>query len=333
MGNSLITEELFERVLIDPAIGGATELHIVSGYASPAMVTKHFEELRNRSLPPVQIDVLVGMTGSDGLPRNSLLGFQSIPRQSLGNGFNCSFTLEPKSIHSKLYVWSTQDGPIRAFAGSANYTQRGFGLGANSDQHHEVCVEVDPMLAFDYVLSLAVGSIGYKNPEISKYLRLTDSLPPSSHLEEVVEGSHASIAEEWILPLVQTRKEKGEVHKAAGINWGQRVGRNPDQAYIPVPKTVSTSGFFPTRGQHFQIVTDDGESFMATVAQDGEKAIEIPKDNALLGLYFRNRLGLPSGAFVSTEDLMNYGSNGVKFTRVSSDLYLLDFSKGIKATL
>ena len=164
-------------------------------------------------------------------------------------------------------------------------------------------------------------------------MRLTDSLPPASHLDEVLDGIDAPISEECVLPLVQTRKEKGEVHKAAGINWGQRAGRNPDQAYIPVPKTVSNSGFFPSRGQHFQIVTDDGDSFMATVAQDGEKAIEIPKDNALLGLYFRNRLGLPSGSFVSTQDLLQYGSNGVKFTRVSPDLYLLDFSKGIQAIL
>lgn len=325
----LIVSELFERILVDPVKEGATELHVVTGYASPAMVTKHFEALKHLKLPAIQIDVLVGMTGRDGLQRNSLLGFQAIPRQSLGNGFDCSFTLSPDSIHSKIYVWSTENGPVKAFAGSANYTQMGFGISANSSRHQEVCFEVDPVEAFDYVISRSVGTIGYRNPEIAQRLTLTDETVSVADDETNSTGLSSDLGT-VMLPLVQSIKEKGEVHNAAGLNWGQREGRNHDQAYIPVPKDVREANFFPPRGEHFQIVTDDGESFIATIAQEGGKAIEIPNDNAILGKYFRKRLGKESGAFVSTQDLEDYGSNSVRISKIQSDLFKLDFRKGIK---
>jgi hypothetical protein len=324
----LITSELFEKVLVGPVKDGATELHVVTGYASPAMVTKHFEALKNLKLPAIQIDVLIGMTGRDGLQRNSLLGFQSIPRQSLGKGFDCSFTLAPDSIHSKIYVWSTEDGPVQAFAGSANYTQMGFGISANSSRHQEVCFEVDPVDAFDYVISRSVGTIGYKNPEIAQRLTLTETFVNTDEDDANSIGQTPDLGT-VSLPLVQSTKEKGKVHNAAGLNWGQREGRNRDQAYIPVPKNVRDENFFPPIGEHFQIVTDDGESFMATIAQEGGKAIEIPHDNSILGKYFRKRLGKESGEFVSTKDLETYGSNSVRISKLQSDLFKLDFRKGI----
>lgn len=325
----LIVAELFEKVLVEPVRQGARELHVVTGYASPAMVTKHFEVLKILKLPPISIDILVGMTGRDGLQRDSLLGFQAIPRQSLGNSFDCAFTLAPQSIHSKVFVWSTEDGPVKAFAGSANYTQMGFGVSATSLKHQEVCVEVDPVDAFDYVISRSVGTIGYKNPEISQRIKLTDSKLFSENDDDISANIASMPFASVVLPLVQSTKEKGEVHNAAGLNWGQREGRNPDQAYIPIPKLVREANFFPPRGEHFQIVTDDGESFMATVAQDGGKAIEIPHDNSILGKYFRKRLGLESGQFVTTQDLVSYGSNSVKISKIQSDLYKLDFNAGI----
>jgi len=270
------------------------------------------------------------MTGVDGLPQHSLSGFKSIPRQAAGSRFNCAFTLPGKSIHSKVYVWSNDQGPYRAWAGSANYTQMGFGLSRGSLDHNEAMVEVDPEAALDYVLSSSANSINYLNPDLADYLAITEDVPVSAEGRAFFLSSGIAI-NSVVLPLVQMTRNVGQVHEKSGLNWGQREGRNPDQAYIPIPSKVSGKGFFPPRGEHFQLITEDGESFIATVAQDGDKALETPHDNSLLGKYFRRRLGLASGVFVETADLIRFGSTGVVVEYIGEDLYRLAFRPGIDA--
>jgi hypothetical protein len=329
----LLEKDLFHEVLVQPALDGARELHIVSGYASPAMVSRHLNELQSQTNAAFQIDLLVGMTGVDGLPDHAMRGFKSIPRQSAGSRFNCLYTLPGKSIHAKVYVWSNDSGPYKAWMGSANYTQVGFGLAKNSFTHHELMAEVDPEIAMDYVLESSSNSISYLSPDLSKYLDITTEVLVGEGRQGLYDTltNQGSWAPTVILPLVQLTGNVGEVHAKSGLNWGQRENRNPNQAYIPVPSKVRELEFFPPRGEHFQIITDDGESFIATIAQGGDKAIETPHDNALLGKYFRSRLGLSEGAFVTTEDLTKFGSNGVEIHRIGEGLFKLSFSPGIDA--
>lgn len=329
--SSLIMEDLFAKVLLEPAQAGAVELHVVSGYASPAMVTKHLTELRELGVGRFSIDLLVGMTGIDGLPSISLAGFRSIPRQSANANFSCNFTLPGKSIHSKVYVFSDSRGPIKAFAGSANYTQVGFGLFRNTRVHHEVLVEIDPDPALDYILELHQNSINYLHPQIGDHLKITDEPGPGEAQQmSMLYGTETTGTPEKVtLPLVQTGGSRGEVHERSGLNWGQREGRNPNQAYIPVPADIARTRFFPDRGVHFQLITDDQESFIATVAQDGDKAIETPSDNSLLGKYFRSRLGIDEGAPVETHHLLDYGSNAVEISKIADGLYKMSFGPGI----
>jgi hypothetical protein len=326
---ALSTKELFHEVLIKPALEGATELHVVSGYASPTMVTRHINELHSATDRRVELDLLVGMTGMEGLPQHSLSGFRSIPRQAAGARFSCAFTLPGKSIHSKVYVWSNEAGPYRAWTGSANYTQMGFGISRGSGSHHEAMVEIDPAGALDYVLDSASNSISYLNPDLADYLAITADVPFGEAKQGLVLQDEGSV-EAVVLPLVQLTRNVGQVHEKSGLNWGQREGRNPDQAYIPIPSAIANKEFFPPRGEHFQLITEDGESFIATVAQDGNKALETPHDNSLLGKYFRKRLGLTSGVFVDTEDLTRFGSTGVIVEYVGDDLYRLVFKPGIE---
>lgn len=324
----LISENLFERVLLEPAKRGARELFVVSGYASASMVTKHFEVVSKELSMDLSIDLHIGMSGRDGLSRNTLLGLQSIPRQIGERSFNCSLTVRGESNHSKIYVWCDESGPKEAFLGSSNYTQLGFGISQSSLTHKEICVEVDPIASFDYVMSAAQGGISYKSPDIANFIDLFDEQVVSN--EQDNEPMALETAQAFVdLPLVMSRpSDQGEVHQKSGLNWGQREGRNHDQAYIPVPSTIAKSKFFPEKGVHFQVVTDDGEAFICTVAQDGDKALETPSDNAILGKYFRKRLGLPSGSFIEKSHLANFGSNMVRIYKDTDDCYRLSFQPG-----
>ena len=60
--------------------------------------------------------------------------------------------------------------------------------------------------------------------------------------------------------------------------------------------------------------------------QQNDKAITTPASNALLGEYFRNRLGLYNGAYVTTEDLRKYGRTDVAFYKIDEEQYYMDFS-------
>ena len=56
----MLTENLFEKVLIEPAMQNFDTLCIVSGYASATMVSRHFDHLR-RGKREVRIQLIVGM--------------------------------------------------------------------------------------------------------------------------------------------------------------------------------------------------------------------------------------------------------------------------------
>ena len=330
----VISENLFERVLLEPTARGANELFIVSGYASAAMVSRHFEIVSKEFGRDLSINLHVGMSGRDGLSRNTLLGLQSIPRQLSGREFNCTLSPRGSSNHSKVYVWCDEAGPREAFLGSSNYTQLGFGVTGSNTRHREVCTPIDPEMGMRYVLESSKHGIGYKSGDVFDYIDLFDDFSKQTESIEDPQNRVELTSEFVDLPLVMMRgKNAGEVHHRSALNWGQRENRNPNQAYIPVPSSVAKSSFFPEKGVHFQVSTDDGEAFLCTVAQDGEKAIETPTDNSIIGLYFRRRLGLPSGARVNRSDLERFGATSVRFTRRDLENYELSFQPGMIATL
>ena len=297
------------------------------------MVTRHFEVASKELGIDLAIDLHIGMTGRDGLSRSTLLGLQSIPRQIGERSFNCSLNTRGTSNHSKIYVWCNDSGPVEAYMGSSNYTQFGFGISETSLTHKEVCVPIDPISGFDYVMASALGGISYRSPDVGDFVDIFDEhLEPNQELDETHSGTFSN---EFVdLPLVMTRaSDRGEVHQKSGLNWGQREGRNPDQAYIPVPSTIAKSGFFPEKGVHFQVITDDGEAFICAVAQDGDKAIETPSDNSILGKYFRKRLGLVTGTFIDKEHLAKFGSNVVRIFKENDECYRLSFQPGRMAEL
>lgn len=324
----LITTGLFERVLIEPAKRGARQLFILSGYASASMVTKHFDVALKELSIDLSIDLHIGMSGRDGLSRNTLLGLQSIPRQIGARSFNCTLSTRGNSNHSKLYVWCDDSGPKEAYLGSNNYTQLGFGISATAVTHKEVCVSVNPVESFDYITYSAQGGISYKSSDIADFVNIYDEELLS--VLDFDDNSGAQNSNSFVdLPLVMSRPvDRGEVHQKSGLNWGQREGRNPDQAYIPIPSRIAKEKFFPEKGVHFQVITDDGEAFICTVAQDGDKALETPSDNSILGKYFRNKLGLAPGTFIEKKHLQAFGSNLVRFYKDEEDSYRLSFQSG-----
>ena len=113
-----------------------------------------------------------------------------------------------------------------------------------------------------------------------------------------------------------------------GLNWGQRDGREPNQAYLQLTPEVYRSDFFPVKKHYFLVETDDDISFVMNRGQKGEdgSALETPEDNSLLGKYLRKRLGVPEGQKIEKHAIDSYGRSDIEFVKIATNHYKLDFS-------
>lgn len=319
----LFTDSIFDEVLIKPFNEGADKLLIVSGYATANMVARHAEFLKtsskNRNL---SIDLIVGMAVQDGLEIQNHESFKQI-QNSNEIKFNCRYIIDRPPVHSKVYTWLKNNVPYKGFIGSANYTQNAF-----SQSMREVLGETNPQWSFDYYNSLVGETVDCFDEEnikgnIELYTR--KRVIKEFNLASTKAESIYTDLEKVTLSLLDTYT--GEVPKRSGLNWGQRDGRDPNQAYINIPATIGRSGFFPERKDVFTVITDDDRGPLICVrAQDGGKGLHTTLNNALLGEYFRYRLGLRNGEEITLQHLLKYGRTNVDFYKIDEENYYMDFS-------
>lgn len=134
---------------------------------------------------------------------------------------------------------------------------------------------------------------------------------------------------------------KGDVHNAAGVNWGANPSNHttPLDAYIPLHiRTIrGNPGLIPPkkRGKNrIQIVWDDGtvmDCLLEGNIEDKKAGIKYAKQISstphknTLGRYLRNRMGLGLAHFITLADLRRYGRTDVDLVLVSSGRYTADF--------
>ncbi len=320
----MINNDLFNEILIKPS-KNCNQLNIISGYASPAMANKHLATLQNNT----SINLIVGMVPYDGIGIGRHNGFKALDTDS--PRFNCNYLTTEPAVHIKSYIWLANGIPKVAFTGSGNYSQNAFFGGTI-----ESFAEDDPVASNDLFQSIQMNTLSCLSNEVENNVKFYEEFYKRNSVKKLFEipalGNSGNkellndIITEDSRTLTLLSTSDGETHNQSGLNWGQRYGREPNQAYIPIPSAVSQSGFFPPRANHFTLITDDNESFDCVVAQDGDKAIHSTKNNSLLGRYFRKRLGVPLGEFVTRGHLQAYGRTDLKICKIDDETYFMDFS-------
>lgn len=323
MSHIILKNDLFEKLLLEPA-KQYDELCVVSGFATPSMAVHHMQEVEKLFEKNFKISLLIGMTPSNaGISKPHHKNFIKLVEES--TTFSCSYlNAEANPTHSKLYTWLKNGEPQVAFLSSANYT-----LNAFRRQQDEIATACDPQEAYSYFKSKTLLSLYCTCPDAEDLVR-DDSMHiearGNSADEQRIPEDLSKEGIDWVkLPLFSERQNR--IHEHGGLNWGQRGGREPNQAYIPVPVSVSNSGFFPPRGEQFSVLTSDGFPFVCVIAQDGGKAIHTTNNNSELGEYFRRRLGVPLGAPITLDDLDRFGNRYVKFTKINEEEYYMEFEK------
>lgn len=323
-------------MLVAPALEGANRLDIVSGYATPALASTHLAALADRKLH-VDVNLVVGMVQHEGLRVDFHRGFANLASER--PEFAAYYVMPPQTVHSKVYVWYSNGEPVVAFSGSANYTRTGMGTGAVGRQRTETMSEVDCDVADRFMAQVFANVIGCVDPDVSEFVRLTSAnvKPGESELaraDEVVPtmGDRQPGVGAEFAATVSLLNRYGHAHNAGGgLNHGMRENRkNKNEAYIPIPSALARSDFFPPRGQHFLVTTDDDKTLLLSTGSGKPgtpKDLRTPMNNALLGEYFRNRLGVASGALITDEHFERYGRSAVEFLKLDDETYIMDFAQ------
>ncbi len=307
----MLTDGLFDRVLLAPAKNlEINRLQIVSGYATAGLASRHMHELEDVAGDDVAIELIIGMTKSGGMVKAQHLAMKTLVREHPhGTRFSCRYVIRGGPVHAKVYIWMKDDHPKLAYAGSANYTAAAFREGS---AQVEAMAPVDPEDAADFYKRILPFTENCADDVIESEIALKE--------EETIGRPEGAAVNLTLL------SGQGETPRKSGINWGQREGRERNQAYINIPADIGKSDFFPERYERFAVRTDDGKSFIMVRAQDEGKGLETPHNNSLLGKYLRERIGVRPGACVTRKHLEEYGRTDITFIKIDNETYRMDFS-------
>ncbi len=336
----MYTENLENSILINPAKDlDCTSLKIITGYTDLECIYRHLINLsdigKNNKF---SVEMILGMTASNGLSEKKHKDINRLINRIKENSsmpeFICRYKVEGKDIHSKVYIWMKDDNPVLAFCGSANYSMNAFFkrrecmTDCSSSEANAYFDELlkDTLLATDESVKEKINFTKTKNidSEIDKY-NLENLSWDMFKDREPIDTCKISL-------LTADGKDTGH---GSGLNWGIRPNgtkRDLDQAYIPYNVKDRKEGFFPLKTDEnlknnpiFKVVPIGFDPFFMRVAQQGNKGIHTAENNALLGDFFRKKLGVPSGSLITKEMLENYGKTYVVFKKYENDIYVLDF--------
>lgn len=315
----LYTENLEELIFHRHEILNADELVVLSGYLGPRPVER-LQEL------PFNSRVIYGMYGAEGIKpslHNSLIGIQN-------NIENLNIYYSQLPVHSKCYVWRRRGEIIHALIGSANFSINGL-----TTPFREVLAET----TFDTFAPL--------NTYISHVLNNSISCLEVGMARVVERDLRLDVCTVTLLG------KDGEVQNAAGLNWGQNPTNHttPNDAYIAIrtshirdypnlfqpkqlnPMATDARGRMSRHNDSIEIIWDDG-LIMEGLLEGSQPINEIiyPKQissfpvKAELGIYIRNRIGVPLGQPVRRHHLETYGRTDIDISLLGDGVYQFDFS-------
>ncbi|MEH7569886.1 restriction endonuclease PLD domain-containing protein [Priestia megaterium] len=312
---------IYHDLIKIPYLQNRRKLRVLTGYASSSFVYHLLETYRD-----LQIDLIIGMAKKDGI--NIWDHNEYIRLANETERLQVYYYTGHPAIHTKALLWDDINllGNKISFAGSANFTWNGF-----KDQQ-ELMVNANPS-EIETVMNID-NLINAADPNVNKKINLLYKRE-SEHRNKSTENTddidtaeiRKRIENKPYVDLSLKILNKNQIHEKSGLNWGQRPGREPNQAYLPVPMQVhrQNPGFFPEKEVEFTILTDDGENIICVMAQDNRKAIQSCRNNSILGKYFRTRLGVPLGQKVELNDLKKYGRDYIRLYKIDGYTYFSDY--------
>ncbi|QOS99325.1 NgoFVII family restriction endonuclease [Brevibacterium sp. JNUCC-42] len=307
---------LYEEVIKENYVRGYRNIQVLSGYASSSFVHHIIYTFKE-----INLDLIIGMPQKENLTIWDHNEYVNMTKDT--NRLRVRYYKGYPPIHAKIVLWKGEnDLEDISYVGSANFTWHGFKF------FQEIMVNSN-LAHVQEAFPLNTELIDCNANDVFKYFSM--GYQKKTNPNEIDLSSLKNIIGNFQYVTLPLLMKNNEVHDISGLNWGQRLGREPNQAYIPIPIAIHKEfpGFFPERKNEFNIITDDGNSFVCVVAQANNKAIHSSHNNSILGKYFRKRLGIPFGERVKTEHIRQYGRDSVALYKINEETFYLDFSSQI----
>ncbi|MDO5562537.1 MAG: NgoFVII family restriction endonuclease [Synergistaceae bacterium] len=309
------SDSIAQQLLFEPINAGANRLCILTSHATPSMASWLLKSYEEKGITDVEVELIINDVLDEGIDAVSHEGFKELHGNrysSIWSNFSCCYLCQPPALKKNYYIWLNGETPVKAFYCSYEFTQQSILRSRSGAMHSRVAA-----YAYGLYEKAVDHSIYCNHSEVDDYIVVRSSTAALSTSSDASEENcvHLSLL-----------ARGGETGTKSGLNWGQRNHRNKNEAYIPLPVKIARSDFFPLNKQHFLVVTDDHHTLQLRVEQQNDKAITTPASNALLGEYFRNRLGLANGAYIKKENLLAYGRSDVTFHKIDEEQYYMDFS-------
>ncbi|EJQ61373.1 restriction endonuclease PLD domain-containing protein [Bacillus mycoides] len=319
----LFTDNLETKIFTSHQYFTCDELIIISGYVGPNPVQ------RLRTLP-INSTVIYGMFGSESISNrlhDTLINIHNPPH------INILYSNIP--IHSKCYIWRNNGNIVYALIGSANFSTNGLNIPFRENLAETTIDTFSDLNTYlNQILSNTVECT-------SATLIPRDPLPPS-----LTDTRN-------ICSMILYNPNTGEVPLSSGLNWGHSPNghNNPGDGYIPIrtshirayPRLFSPKQAHPIRSlglgrsnrqnDSIELIWDDG--VLMDAALEGSQPLngrQYPKNlcsfpnKSVLGVYIRERLGLPPNALVTRSNLLQYGRDDIHLSLLQDGTFYADFS-------
>jgi hypothetical protein len=134
-----------------------------------------------------------------------------------------------------------------------------------------------------------------------------------------------------VLPLYGIRKKEKYIFERSGLNQWNANGRerNFGEIYIPIPAEIHRKypNFFPERDKSFELQIPTGETFNASLCQQGRKALMTNPNRSMSDWLLRKVLQLKEGELATVEKLDKLGFDSVIITKENENSFKIDIMK------
>ena len=162
----MIIRDIKQTILFEPLRTDVNELFIVSGYATPNMLSWYIKNLEGKTRTPIKIHLLIGMIPYDGISVSAHEGFIQLihdDKPEEVDHLECSYLFDMPAVNSNIYIWAKDGNPVLAFAGSAHFVQNAF-VGARRQEIMLPCAVDEATREYESLIGRSI----YINPNYSR---------------------------------------------------------------------------------------------------------------------------------------------------------------------
>lgn len=341
--------------LVMKNVDTSDEIIIISGFFSIDII----ENIAKKGVPTV---FYYGMYLRNGISASYYNSFKRLEAAYPNLKINIPIAYH---VHTKCYIFRQAGVTVNALVGSANASTSALATTPNSELLTPIDSLTDKLFLDRYAAEIDSASVHFDNPIIIPSAK-TKALSVSTKRSKKAPKSWNSYTGNpfsAIIPLYYMDKGKPVVHNVDGLNWGNgpHSSTSPNmESVLPIRKfhitnypllipfngaVGSGSGGKIQRMQNpIDMTWDDGTKMTMVFQQGGvevpsrsnrapgaayrqyPKALTSNSGGEELGIYLRKRLGLPSDAVVTYNDLRTYGRDYVTLTLTNAGNYELDFN-------